>query len=358
MGGPACMPEEEFTYDALRRVERQENTSPRLTKLESRFWERLGEHLERLRDEFQRQQEEDPTARRTVVLADELRNTQRLAESIWSLREKKVVQAAMGAVRRREGKASVPDHATGEERDLFVSVMEVMVSARDGAAITDPFSKRRRERLSREAGARKGAQGHGGEQVSGAARSGSGGPSSTSTGTGSPTVPGAHREAPPGVAAQEGAGEGPKVIGGIRSGEKGHSEERVGEPGVPGRGAGGGRSGGVGQEGPQDSGGGLGQKAGGGIGGIGGTGEKGAGEEEGGQEGSPQAQALEGGTGVGGAGGQEVELRLVEALRDVPLFAGPDLATYELGKGEVGNLPAKAALILEQRGLVRVLPQE
>lgn len=61
---------------------------------------------------------------------------------------------------------------------------------------------------------------------------------------------------------------------------------------------------------------------------------------------------------MGGTGEQEVELRVVQALKAVPLFAGPDLVTYELSEGEVGSLPVKAAEILEQRGLVRILEAE
>lgn len=54
---------------------------------------------------------------------------------------------------------------------------------------------------------------------------------------------------------------------------------------------------------------------------------------------------------------EEVELRLVEALEDVPLFAGPDLVDYRMSKGEVGNLPRRAAEILAQQGRVRILPE-
>jgi DNA replication initiation complex subunit (GINS family) len=313
------MQEEALTYDALRRVERQENTSPRLTKLEPGFWERLGEHLGRLRDEFQAQQEEDPTARRTVVLADELRNTQRLAESIWSLREKKVVQAAMGAVRRREGGMSVPENATKQERDLFASAMEVMVAARDEAAITDPFAKRRRDRA--EGGTDQAASRSTSAPVARTKDVASGmGHPTASAGAGVPaaasaTVSGSHDSKRVGAGADEAAG----TLPGRRRGEG------EGPGGVPREGEG--------------SEGGLSRQP-----------APGPGEEE-----TPQAQALEGGEGMGGAGEQEVELRVVQALKEVPLFAGPDLITYELKEGEVGSIPVKAASILEQRGLVRIL---
>jgi hypothetical protein len=61
---------------------------------------------------------------------------------------------------------------------------------------------------------------------------------------------------------------------------------------------------------------------------------------------------------VGVPGEQEVELRIVEAVKDVPRCAGPDLVTYALKEGEVGSLPKKAAEILAGRGLIRILPDE
>lgn len=319
------MEEEALTYDALRRVEREENTSPRLTNLQSRFWQRLGDHLNELREAFQGQQEEDPTARRTVVLADELRNTQRLAESIWALREKKVVQAALGAVRRREGDASVPANATKEERDLFVSVIGVMTTARDEAAITDPFARRKRDRQAKEQ--EEGQQGV--EKATGGV---------APHGIGNKAEPTQAGRTEPGVAAarQPSSGEpGVAVAAAARQ-----EDDAGADQGGPGRGI-------------QETGTGAGTAHEGGAPHRE-TGEKGH-QESGQEEGE---KALEGRGGVGAPGGQEMELRLVEALKPVPIFAGPDLVTYELGAGEVGNLPARAAELLERRGVVRLLPAQ
>ncbi len=267
--------EEEFTYATLRRVERQENTSPRLSRLTPRFWERMGEHLTRLRQAFQDQQEEDPTARRTVVLADELRNTQRLAESIWSLREKKVVQAALLATRKREGPAPGLENETPEERRIYAEVCRVLLDARDDAAITDPFSRRH-------------AAANRPEALAPLAVAASSGAASTLL---SP---------PP-----------PSTVGPV--GEATLDRDT--------------RSGGAAGRGGDDS-----------------------------PAAWPQAQADEGRGGMGAPREHEVELRVVEALGDVPKFAGPDLMHYELAKGEIGNLPARAAELLEKRGVVRILP--
>ncbi len=325
MAGFTPMEEEALTYDALRRVERQENTSPRLTRLEPRFWERLGEHLNTLREAFQAQQEEDPTARRTVVLADELRNTQRLAESIWSLREKKVVQAAMGAVRRREGEPSMPDHAMKEERDLYVAAMGVMVSARDEAAITDPFAQRRRDRVAAQAAKdteSKRKQPDGGAEDGTASRVEPA--QSERSGPGAPPRAAHSPEAPAPVATAQRGDRGGLVPGGRTGGPGGTEGRAVVEEEGGGQGATGGPAGEGGQEDPE--------------------------------EGGKKKEEDEGRGGVGASGGKEMELRLVQALKAVPLFAGPDLVTYELGAGEIGTLPSKAAQLLEQRGIVRVLP--
>lgn len=336
-----------MTYDALRRVEREENTSPRLTSLPSRFWQRLGDHLNELRDAFQGQQEEDPTARRTVVLADELRNTQRLAESIWALREKKVVQAALGSVRRRDRdkEASVPANATKEERDLFVSVIGVMTTARDEAAITDPFSRKKRDRQAQEAKAEQAVQ----EGQKGVEKTTGGVPAHGTDNRSGPTQAG---RTDPGAATPADPGRGPPAVA-VASAQDERKHE--GRPAQQTKAAGGTADQGSGATGgspatvpgPTASGRGQAGEE---------RGEKSA--EEGGEESDEKSgeKAHERGGGVGASGEQEMELRLVEALKPVPIFAGPDLVTYELGEGEVGNLPARAAELLERRGVVRLLP--
>lgn len=302
------MDEETFTYAMLRRIERAENTSPRLQKLEARFWERLGEHLTKLRQAFQDQQEEDPTSRRTVVLADELRNTQRLAESIWGFREKKVVQGALAATRKREGKTEPPEHTTAEERHLFETVCGVLQRARDEAALTDPFSRRRQSADAAERAAQRET----------------------------PPVPEEAAQRPAPQTARHTSEEA----------EAGVPRAVTGPPPVPAAAAR--PSGGV-ERGPEggrepDAGQRPGQSPGGhGVGGS-------AGETQ------AQAPAHSGRGGVGTSGGDEVALRLVQALADVPLFAGLDLVEYELAKGEIGNLPTNAAEALSKRGIVRLLP--
>lgn len=304
------MDDEEFTYAALRRIERQENTSPRLSKLTGRFWERMGEHLTRIRQAFQDQQEDDPTSHRTVVLADELRNTQRLAESIWSLREKKVVHAALAATRKREGTMAPLENATQEEQAFFQGVCKVLQGARDEAAITDPFSKRRAGVLAAQNQPPRPHPSSGSAPV--AAQDGPVG----QTGSTAPRpVPATAPAAAPAVrpeAVTATSSPASSQVPGATPPDTGHVSGASTEgrsPGVEGR-----------------------------------------------QAAQEEAQADEGRGGVGGAGEHEVELRLVQALNDVPRFAGPDLTHYELASGEIGNLPARAAELLERRGVVRVLP--
>ncbi|MBW3581923.1 MAG: hypothetical protein KY455_02385 [Euryarchaeota archaeon] len=276
--------EEGFTYASLRRLERTENTSPRLTKLEGRFWERLGDHLGRLRSAFQDQQEEDPTSRRTVVLADELRNTLRLAESIWSLREKKVVQAALAAARKSEGPPHPPEHTLPEERSLYEEVLAVLKERRGDVLLQVRPGARPKPVPDAEKEKPEAAQVGAGMAGAGAAR-----PAETPFATAAPAETG-----------------------------RTHATGRPGARQVP-----------AGPPGPE--------------------------REEAPQE--AQAPPHQGRGGVGSARQEEVELRLVEALEDVPLFAGPDLVDYRMSKGEIGNLPRRAAEILAQQGRVRILPE-
>lgn len=297
------MDDDEFTYAALRRIERQENTNPRLSKLMGPFWERMGEHLGKIRQAFQDQQEDDPTSHRTVVLADELRNTQRLAESIWSLREKKVVHAALAATRKREGPVAVIENATAEEKLFFEGVCKVLKDARDQASISDPFSKRRAKAPGAEA------------------------PPSESSSAGAPVVAVTAPVAKPASTPVEPA----QSVAAAALATQPAPASIPARPALPGPGAT-----------PRDH--------------LGSTEQASARQDSGQEEGQAQAEAHEGRTGMGGDGQQEVELRLVQALGDVPRFAGPDLTHYELEKGEIGNLPARAADLLERRGVVRVLP--
>ena len=304
------MDDEEFTYAALRRIERQENTSPRLSKLTGRFWERMGEHLTRIRQAFQDQQEDDPTSHRTVVLADELRNTQRLAESIWSLREKKVVHAALAATRKREGASPPLENATAEEQAFFQGVRRVLQGARDEAAITDPFSKRRVGPLASTAAEtpQPRASSGSGPVVRPEAPGGQTGPSIARPvvlGAAPATAPAAPRPEPVAAVSSLVPGAPPPDAGLGSEGSSDRPERFVEDRQAPAQ---------------------------------------------------EEAQADEGRGGVGAAGEHEVELRLVQALNDVPRFAGPDLTHYELASGEIGNLPARAAELLERRGVVRVLP--
>lgn len=273
--------EEGFTYASLRRLERTENTTPRLAKLEGRFWERLGQHLTRIRSAFHDQQEEDPTSRRTVVLADELRNTLRLGESIWSLREKKVVQAALASARKSDGQPYPPDNTLPEERRLYEEVLAVLKDARGEVLL----------------------------QVRPAARP--------------PVVP----AVPTGTAI-------PPVAQGVVTGTPAATPEVLAVAQVAGRSD----AEAAGAQGPGRTGIPPGPSPGAAL--------------------AQEAQAHQGGVGVGGVGGQTVELRLVEAVEGVPLFTGPDLVDYRMEKGEVGNLPRRAAEILAQQGRVRMLPDE
>lgn len=119
------MEAEALSYESLRRIERAESRSSKLTKVEPDFWASLGRHLGELRARFAKEQERDPASREASFLADEIRSTQRLAEGIGEMRERKVAQHALLGL--RTGKpAEKPVNATREEIDLYEALIRVL----------------------------------------------------------------------------------------------------------------------------------------------------------------------------------------------------------------------------------------
>lgn len=130
---------EPLSYEALRRVERAEGRSSKLTKLASDFWASLGGHLNALRARFAQEQAKDPSSREALFLADEIRSTSRLAESIGEVRERKVAQAALLAL--RTGKTTErPMNSLPEEGTLFDDLVRVLNAWRGRLGKAEPRS--------------------------------------------------------------------------------------------------------------------------------------------------------------------------------------------------------------------------
>lgn len=90
--------EEEFTFEIIAQVYREERNSPGLTKLPSNFYKNLMDYIEKLRISFLRERKDEATSSKAIMLEDEFNKAQRRAQEIYELRERKIVLLALSAV--------------------------------------------------------------------------------------------------------------------------------------------------------------------------------------------------------------------------------------------------------------------
>ncbi len=113
----------EIGYKTLRRIQQLEKTSPLFTKIDVNFYHKLSEYLKNLESVVE--QEENP--QKIKLFNDEIQNTKKLAFSIYELREKKIVQAALSKV--RGGKPDLKNVLDVEEK-LYESLVEQIILSR------------------------------------------------------------------------------------------------------------------------------------------------------------------------------------------------------------------------------------
>ncbi len=81
--------EEEFTFEIIAQVYREERNSPGLTKLPSNFYKNLMDYIEKLRISFLRERKDEATSSKAIMLEDEFNKAQRRAQEIYELRERR-----------------------------------------------------------------------------------------------------------------------------------------------------------------------------------------------------------------------------------------------------------------------------
>lgn len=106
------MPEETITFELIRKIQREEQTSPKLTRLPENFYEKLSLYLEQKR----KLSEEN----RKVAL--ELKNVKALVEDIFNRRERKIINQAIITVRTK----IPPENLTEEEKEFFDDLVKTI----------------------------------------------------------------------------------------------------------------------------------------------------------------------------------------------------------------------------------------
>ncbi len=107
----------DINYKTLRRIQQDEQTSSLLTKINASFYKDLSSYMKTLEGSIEH--EKNPL--KLKLFSDEIQNTKKIANSIYELREKKVVQAALATAR-----SATPDLANflEIEKKLYYSLVE------------------------------------------------------------------------------------------------------------------------------------------------------------------------------------------------------------------------------------------
>jgi DNA replication factor GINS len=101
------MPEETITFELIRKIQREEQRLPKLTKLPDNFYQNANSYLQ------QKRKTADSMGDRKVNL--EVKNIERLIEDVFNRRERKVLNSALIAVRTN----IAPENLTDEEKIFF-----------------------------------------------------------------------------------------------------------------------------------------------------------------------------------------------------------------------------------------------
>jgi len=117
------MDENEIGYKILRKIQQLEKTSPLLTKINANFYIKLTKYLKNLESVIK----QEDNSQKIKLFNDEIKNTEKLALSIYEFREKKIVQGALSKV--RGGKPDLKN-ILDVERKLFETLVEQIIHTR------------------------------------------------------------------------------------------------------------------------------------------------------------------------------------------------------------------------------------
>lgn len=114
---------EEINYKTLRKLQQGEQASSLLIKIPVDFYKDLSSYMKTL----ERSVENEKNPLKLKLFTDEVQNTKKIANSIYELREKKIVQAALATAR-----GATPDVANllEIEKKLYNSLVEQILVSR------------------------------------------------------------------------------------------------------------------------------------------------------------------------------------------------------------------------------------
>jgi len=117
------MDDEEFGYIHLRKIQEAERKNSLLTKINDNFYEKGMQHVRTLQNRL----EQETKTSRNMILLDQIQSIEKIVRSIYELREKKIILAAMAKAR---GGAPSEKHYLPAEYDFFSNLYKTMMLTR------------------------------------------------------------------------------------------------------------------------------------------------------------------------------------------------------------------------------------
>jgi len=118
------MEEEEINYRVLRKIQKREQNSPKLSDIRYSFYKNVSDYLKNL----EKRLKEETSSQKKKILKEEIENTKKIFLNIYEQREKKILLAAMS--KARGGKPSITNMETIEKK-LFDEIIEKINKMRD-----------------------------------------------------------------------------------------------------------------------------------------------------------------------------------------------------------------------------------
>ena len=117
------MNQEDIDYRTLRKIQQIEKNSPTLSKIDPNFYIEMSKYLKNL----DKRTGKKPSSVKDQLLMDEIQNIKKIAISIYELREKKILLAAVSKARGGNPELT---NMTDEEKNLYESVLNNMQDTR------------------------------------------------------------------------------------------------------------------------------------------------------------------------------------------------------------------------------------
>ncbi len=116
---------EPISYKTLRKLQQAEQTSSVLTRISLNFYQELSSYIKIL----ERSSENEKNPLKVKLFHDEIQNTRKIANSIYELREKKIVQGALATAR---GASLDLSNFLEVEKKLYYSLVDQIKLTRAG----------------------------------------------------------------------------------------------------------------------------------------------------------------------------------------------------------------------------------